>query len=446
MGSVKCEKERRKKCINKPGTAHFVSFCLLVATTLVLILSGSVQGQNPRPKTSGPSAVSGQEGSRTNERESAPKVNQKMNQSSFKAALNKFNFKFLNVVTSKNKSSTTGSSTTGSSTAEIPTKNVFYSPLSISTALGMVLAGSSGKTRDQIMAVLGLDPVVGESSFGQEEFGGPSFGQEEFEKLVVEYTSKPTGSRLLANRLILNQGFDALDSFRSVIRDRFRGEISSQSLSDMGIVPAVNDWVREKTKGLIDSVIDSPFDPLTQLVILNIIYFKDNWAKTFDKERTEHNGYFKNIDGSITTLSTMTKREKLRFLINEHFNYSMVEMPYKSGTRNRSPSPNGSSSQDSTSGTSMVILLPHEDKGILKLLSDQSSLKQIEEDALKNVRKAFKVETDIYLPRFGMETSYDLKEILTDLGMESLFDAATCDLSGINGKRQGTGERFNQHD
>lgn len=433
MESVKRGKGRRNKCINKQGTAHFLSFCLLVTTTLVLILSGSVHGQNPTPKN-GSSAVSGEEAGQSGAsgQGSTPKVNQKMNQSSFKAALNTFNFKFLNVVTSKEKSSKTGSST----------QNVFYSPFSISTALGMVLAGSNGTTRDQIMTVLGLDSLVSqsgssESSFSQGGSSESSFSQEGFEKMIVEYRSKPTGSRILANRMILNQGFEGLDSFKSIIRKNFQAEISTQSLSDQGIISVINDWVREKTKGLIGSLIHSPFDPSTQLVLLNAIYFKDNWAKTFDRKRT-NNALFKNVDGSISNVPTMTKKEKLRFLINEHFNYSMIEMPYKSETRNRSPSPNGSSSLDGTSGTSMVILLPHEEKGILELLSNRSSLKQIQEDALKSVRKAFKVETDIYLPRFEMETSYDLKETLTELGMESLFNGATCDLSRINGKRPTT--------
>ncbi|NWS23370.1 ILEUA inhibitor, partial [Pachyramphus minor] len=49
----------------------------------------------------------------------------------------------------------------------------------------------------------------------------------------------------------------------------------------------INGWVEEKTEGKIQNLLaEGILDSLTRLVLVNAIYFKGNWEKQFDKERT----------------------------------------------------------------------------------------------------------------------------------------------------------------
>ena len=64
-----------------------------------------------------------------------------MNMLAFKESLNQFNFLLLSVLTLNHEKLNDVHNN------DVQIKNVFCSPLSISTALGMVLAGSNGTTK-----------------------------------------------------------------------------------------------------------------------------------------------------------------------------------------------------------------------------------------------------------------------------------------------------------
>ncbi|NWX12619.1 SPB6 protein, partial [Aegotheles bennettii] len=50
----------------------------------------------------------------------------------------------------------------------------------------------------------------------------------------------------------------------------------------------INGWVEEKTEGKIQNLLaEGILNSLTRLVLVNAIYFKGNWEKQFDKERTD---------------------------------------------------------------------------------------------------------------------------------------------------------------
>ncbi len=49
----------------------------------------------------------------------------------------------------------------------------------------------------------------------------------------------------------------------------------------------INNWVEEKTGNRIRSLIpEGVINPMTRLVITNAIWFKGNWVKQFDKNKT----------------------------------------------------------------------------------------------------------------------------------------------------------------
>ncbi|KAH0506733.1 Serpin B6 [Microtus ochrogaster] len=126
---------------------------------------------------------------------------------------------------------------------EDSSKNVFFSPMSISSSLAMVFMGAKGNTASQMAQALSLDKCSGN--------GGGDVHQG-FQSLLTEVNK--TGTQYLlktANRLFGEKTFDIL---------------------------AVN-----KIKEMLDQ---DTVKPNTVLVLVNAIYFKGNWEKQFDKEDT----------------------------------------------------------------------------------------------------------------------------------------------------------------
>ena len=74
----------------------------------------------------------------------------------------------------------------------------------------------------------------------------------------------------------------------------------------------------------------------------------------------------------------------------------------------------------------MYILMPKEDHDITEaqeLLNENLDFDEILEQ---------KVLTDLHMPKFKIESSYELQGNLKNLGLTSIFDASNADLTGMN--------------
>uniref|UniRef100_A0A667WGS2 Serpin B6 n=1 Tax=Myripristis murdjan TaxID=586833 RepID=A0A667WGS2_9TELE len=82
---------------------------------------------------------------------------------------------------------------------------------------------------------------------------------------------------------------------------------------------------------------------------------------------------------------------------------------------------------------SMLIFLPYE------MEDDTTGLEKLEKELTyekfvewTQPHKMYTVEVDVGLPRFKMEESYNLKDILTRMGMVDAFDVRMSDFSGMS--------------
>ncbi|NXK96225.1 SPB6 protein, partial [Formicarius rufipectus] len=92
-----------------------------------------------------------------------------------------------------------------------------------------------------------------------------------------------------ANRLYGEKTFEFLSSFIELSQKCYHA-----GLEETDFVNAweesrkqINGWVEERTEGKIQNLLmEGIVNSLTRLVLVNAIYFKGNWAKPFNKERT----------------------------------------------------------------------------------------------------------------------------------------------------------------
>jgi len=272
--------------------------------------------------------------------------------------------------------------------------NLFFSPYSISSALGMTYAGARGNTAREIQEVMHfqLDQTQLHPAFNR-------LNQE------LQAAFRKTNQKLsIANGLCLT-GSGVNDSFKTLLKDNYEAAIFRGKLDE------INNWVKQKTEGRIEKILDV-LKPNSVCVLLNAIYFKGTWESQFDKSRT-HQAPFKVSSDKQVTATLMYQKSAFKVLSEEGF--QAVSIPYQ-GKR-----------------LSMIVRLPREADGLSQLesqLTHQSLnawLAKLQEQPAQKLR--------LYLPKYKLETDYDLIPPCTNLGMKDAFNANAADFSGIGGPK-----------
>lgn len=287
-----------------------------------------------------------------------------------------------------------------------PTGNIFISPISISSALAMVVMGTRGTTAAQVSKALYFNTV--------EEI------HSRFQSLNADINKRGAPYILkLANRLYGEKTYNFLPEFLASTQKMYGAELASVDFQHTSedARKVINEWVKGQTEGKIpELLVAGVVDSTTKLVLVNAIYFKGNWQEKFMKEATTDTPFRLNKkDTKIVKM--MYQKKKFPYGYIQDLKCRVLELPYQGAE------------------LSMVILLPDD-------IEDESTgLKKIEKQlTLEKLREWTKpenldlIEVNVHLPRFKLEESYNLNSHLARLGIEDLFNSK-ADLSGMSGAR-----------
>ncbi len=276
-------------------------------------------------------------------------------------------------------------------------KNLFFSPLSISTALTMVYEGAKGETEKQMSHVLYL-------SLNRQIL------HSQYSELLNGLETRDTNSFKLniANALWVQNGFECLPGYISTIKTIYNSELSYTNFISEPVKSCadINGWVHNKTNGKISEIITpGNLNNLTRLVLANAVYFKADWAKTFDRNLTKKDRFYTDINNSDSVLF-MNNSSYYNYYENDIL--QAVEIPYINGQ------------------ASMVILLPKKVDG----------LKDVEKELTLNNFREWSValqpqNVKISIPKFTKESELDLVKTLSDMGMPDAF-TLKANFSGIS--------------
>jgi serpin B len=282
-------------------------------------------------------------------------------------------------------------------------KNIFFSPVSISTVLAMTYAGARGETEKQMATTLHF-------ALDQKRLH-PAFSE------LMKGVESGKGYKLnIANALWGQQGYSFLKDFIGITKTYYGAgfkEVDFKNHTEESRV-AINRWVEEKTKDKIKDLIQNGvLTKDTRLVLTNAIYFKGSWLSKFESTDT-HSMPFSVTADNTTQVPMMTQTSRFKYMGNGVF--QMIEMPYV-GNR-----------------LSMVILLPKRKDG-LKEVEAVLTAKNFDK-WLNGLRKE---EVDVSIPKFKMTQAFELNETLKSLGMKDAFEPPTldsgADFSGMTGAK-----------
>ncbi|XP_016319857.1 leukocyte elastase inhibitor-like [Sinocyclocheilus anshuiensis] len=340
--------------------------------------------------------------------------------------------------------------------------NVFYSPISISSALAMVSLGAKGNTAAQMFKVLGFNnPAKPDAATpaphqqaqkpqmpcGVKGQHGPSMTQQtqkfelppelkkspaqptpgqkteeqihsSFNKFMSEL-KKPGAPYVLslANRLYGEQSYQFVEKFLNDAKRYYEAgleEVDFEMKSEAARLN-INKWVEKNTQGKIKDLLpQGSIDEMTRLVLVNAIYFKGNWEKKFPKEATR-DGQFKLNKNQTKPVKMMQQKAQFPLALIPEMDSQVLELPYVG------------------KNLSMLIILPNEIEdettGLQKLEKALTYEKLMEWTKPSKMRQQ---EVEVFLPRFKMEETYDMKSLLRSMGMEDVFDGQKVNLSGMS--------------
>jgi serpin B len=283
--------------------------------------------------------------------------------------------------------------------------NLFYSPYSISLALAMTYAGARGETEQQMADTLHF-------TLSQDRLH-PAFNG-----LDLDLASRGQGARgtdeeafrlNIVNAIWGQEDYSFLNEFLDVLARNYGAGlrlVDFEKEAEKARV-TINDWVADETEGKIEDLIPpGVINDLTRLVLTNAIYFNAAWLNPFQESATV-DGPFHALDGREVQVPMMSQLASFGYAEGE--GYQAVELPYDGQE------------------LSMVIVLP--DAGGFEASEgglNADFFSSLAEDLTQR-------QVALTMPRFKYESSFSLKDTLTELGMPIAF-LDTADFSGMNGE------------
>jgi serpin B len=282
--------------------------------------------------------------------------------------------------------------------------NIFFSPVSLSSALAITYEGARGKTAEEIQSVFYFPENDSSRRAGFSDLNaGINNGDSSY-------------SLHTANALWAENTYPFLTEYISTA-ERFYGA-KTTNLDFKGHPEdsriTINSWVENKTEDRIKDLIPAgAIDPLTRLVITNAIYFKGDWMKQFDKNQTT-DAEFRMAPGITVKIPMMQRTdEDAEYQYAENNDLQMLSMPYEHTTGKK---------------LSMVVLLPKADN----LSTTEASLSADTLSVLQQSATSRRVM--VYFPKFNLKTRYSLPDTLGVMGMPTAF-TDNADFSGMDGTK-----------
>lgn len=270
-------------------------------------------------------------------------------------------------------------------------ENSLISPLSVILSLAMAANGAEHETYQQMQSVLGDEIVL-----------------EDFNQYLYSYiNSLPNGAKSkinLANSIWLRdvKGLRIEKEFLQTNANYYKAAIFKKPF-DKQTIEDINDWTKETTEGMIDQIVDE-IDSNTIMYILNTVIFDARWENVYKKDDV-YDFTFQNINGTCKSVDGMNSIE-----------YSYLEDEKATGFMK---------SYDNDTYR-FVALLPREGISLDEYINSLTGAELIM--MLNDVQDT---AVHVTLPKFEYESSINMNDALTNLGMPIAFSEDAADFGKL---------------
>jgi len=274
-------------------------------------------------------------------------------------------------------------------------ENLIFSPASITSAIAMTYVGAKNNTFDEISNTFHFNNNIDE--FSKDYINLTDFSQRE--KSDINFHN--------ANSLWIQEGLKLNQQFLNINKQYFS---SSLHLTDFVKEPEksrlnINQWVEKNTNNKITNLIQpSSIDNTTRLVLVNALYFKGSWKDKFNKEKNTKDNF--QIDKKDNVKTVFMNRYINSWYYSDKYS-QIIDITY------------------SNENISLMIILPKSYKKLRKVE------KKLNNEYYSNyTQNREKRRINLSLPKFNIESEFDLNKTLSELGIKEAFTEA-ADFSGI---------------
>ncbi|MCC6730163.1 MAG: serpin family protein [Chthonomonadales bacterium] len=271
--------------------------------------------------------------------------------------------------------------------------NLFLSPVSVHLALDMVFNGAQRSTREAMAKTLALQGLTPEET-------------SKAASALMEALRQPADAVQIeaANALWAREGLVLAPEFRRRTQREFDAAVHRADFASPGTADEVNAWVRDRTHGKIERIVDAATVRDAILLLVNALYFKGRWSVPFSPGLTQESHFHTEADGA-RRVPFMRRTAEMPY--DENALFQAVALPYGDGR------------------VRMVVILPKPGRS----LADVNAQLTAERWRLWTGALAKRKGT-LALPRFKTEYGTSLRPALAAMGMEVAF-GGQADFGGM---------------
>ena len=270
-------------------------------------------------------------------------------------------------------------------------QNRVYSPLNVCMALGMLAEVTDGRSREQILTLLGSDDMNALRSQARAIWN-------------ANYRNDGVSTTILASSLWLNENVNFTQSTLDSLADNYYASSYQGTMGSPELDRALQAWLNEQTGGLLkDQTSQVNLNPETIMALAATISFHAKWHNEFSESRTEK-GVFHGANGDINC-DFMHQGGSRTYYWGEQF--SAVAQGFENGG-------------------GMWFILPDEGVSVDELLQDKQVMKFILTNEWEDSKYLI---VNLSVPKFDVASDMDLVSGLKALGVTDIFDSEVSDFS-----------------
>ncbi|XP_068630654.1 uncharacterized protein [Battus philenor] len=277
-----------------------------------------------------------------------------------------------------------------------PSESFVLSAFSVLTPLAQLSLASDGNTHDELLRAIGSP-------------------DDQTTKSILQYMNSKLRSMKgidlkMASKIYIADGYAINDEYAAVSRGTFLSDVKNVDFKENEqTADEINAWVENQTNHRIKDVVNpSSLTADTRAVLVNAFYFKGTWRYPFRKDLTRDRD-FHVTQRKTVQVSTMYKRGYYYFSVNVALDAKLLGIPYEGDE------------------SVFYIILPNKIDGLTELMNNLKD-PSVLENALHDL---FYMEVEAYIPKFKIETTTNLKEVLSKVGVNEIFEPSMANLTKL---------------
>ncbi|EDS32654.1 serine protease inhibitor, serpin [Culex quinquefasciatus] len=322
-------------------------------------------------------------------------------------------------------------------------KTEIFSPVSIAGALSLLLLGSSGVTRDELTKLMGFDnqqisfadihksfgKLFGELVSSEPSLNTPVPWRQNDKCNNYDYEDdepspppknqrgkRDTSSHQIsvANGVFVDRNFLLGARYEQLTRCLYQGKAQRLPFSTdpRSTAQQINSWARESTNGKIREIVTPEQVQNSPMVLASALYFKGKWETMFVEPDTRPRPFYVNgRNQPPVNVTAMATSGCFPYIDVKDWDAKIVGLPYQQGL------------------STMYLVVPNSsDRQKLSFLLGNT----INIEQLNNMIDRMEVKTGaVVMPKMQLENNLGLKQVLSSLGISTLFDPYRSNLSVI---------------